>query len=234
MAVFRVMTAEKADSIFQREITCSSCLDCLDTPVVETKETNGTRDEPGNLRHSRPSTAHETTERQWVFPRRAPGVHTPGYMMPPRSRLDHVGPVPRSAAEAFEGRANPSKGGHPMCVLPSKDSSSLRAPRCSKSRRARESSITGTAPFPSVMVGRFPETPISCSTRIDPLHRLTRLHFVPGGGAVAGYFARSACHFLTSSGVFVAVYSSMRRSRASGRRVLACGGIVFSRCFIPS
>ena len=39
----------------------------------------------------------------------------------------------------------------------------------------------------------------------DALHRLTRLHFCPGGGAVAGYFARSACHFLTSSGLFVAV-----------------------------
>jgi hypothetical protein len=68
----------------------------------------------------------------------------------------------------------------------------------------------------------------------DALQRLTRLHFCPGGGAAAGYLARSACHFLTSSGLFVAVYSSMRRSSASGMRALPCGGIVFYRCFIPS
>ena len=29
--------------------------------------------------------------------------------------------------------------------------------------------------------------------------------FSPGVGAASGYFARSACHFLTSSGLFVAV-----------------------------
>ena len=39
----------------------------------------------------------------------------------------------------------------------------------------------------------------------DAHHRLTRLHFCPGSGAIAGYLARSACHFLASSGLFVAV-----------------------------
>jgi len=35
--------------------------------------------------------------------------------------------------------------------------------------------------------------------------------FSPGIGRAGGYFARSACHFVTSSGLFVAVYRSMRR-----------------------
>jgi hypothetical protein len=34
--------------------------------------------------------------------------------------------------------------------------------------------------------------------------------------------------------MFVAVYSSISRSRASGMRMAHCGGIFFSRVFSPS
>ena len=52
---------------------------------------------------------------------------------------------------------------------------------------------------------------------VDLRQQLGRVHFVSAGLA-GGYFARSACHFLTSSGLFVAVESSISRSRASGMR----------------
>jgi hypothetical protein len=59
-------------------------------------------------------------------------------------------------------------------------------------------------------------------------------HFF-SAGLPSGYFARSACHFLTSSGLFVAVYSSISASRASGIRLSAPPdfGIDLSSCFIP-
>jgi hypothetical protein len=42
-------------------------------------------------------------------------------------------------------------------------------------------------------------------------------HFFFGGiGPTSGYFARSVCHFFTSSGVFVAVDNAISRSRARG------------------
>ncbi len=44
------------------------------------------------------------------------------------------------------------------------------------------------------------------------------------GAGSFGYFARSACHFFASSGLFVVVYSSINRSIASGMRVAAYGG----------
>src|SRR6516225_6785020 len=47
-----------------------------------------------------------------------------------------------------------------------------------------------------------------------------------------GYFALFACHSFASSGLFVAVYSSINRSMAAGRTFLLYGGISFSRCFI--
>ena len=45
-------------------------------------------------------------------------------------------------------------------------------------------------------------------------------------GATSGYFARSVRHFFASFGLFVAVYNSISRSRASGRcGCLPCSGI---------
>jgi hypothetical protein len=49
-----------------------------------------------------------------------------------------------------------------------------------------------------------------------------------------GYFARSSWYFFASSGLPVAAYSSISRSRASGMRVAACAGMLFSRAFMPS
>jgi hypothetical protein len=53
-------------------------------------------------------------------------------------------------------------------------------------------------------------------------------HFFSGATAVlaCGYFARSSRHFFTSSGWFVAVYSSTSRSSAFG----VGGGLV---CGVP-
>src|SRR5262249_11388793 len=49
--------------------------------------------------------------------------------------------------------------------------------------------------------------------------QLGRLHFFSGVLLFpCGYFTRSACHFLASSGLLIAVYSSISRSRASGMR----------------
>ena len=52
------------------------------------------------------------------------------------------------------------------------------------------------------------------------LPRAISHHFTTrGGGATSGYLARSARHFFASSGLFVAVDSSLSRSRASGIRI---------------
>jgi hypothetical protein len=48
------------------------------------------------------------------------------------------------------------------------------------------------------------------------------------------YFAHSARYFFASFGLFVAVYSSISQSRASGRRDASRGSIYISRCFMPS
>ena len=45
--------------------------------------------------------------------------------------------------------------------------------------------------------------------------------------------ARSACHFFTSSGLFIAVDNSISRSRAWRGRTRPRRGIAFSRDLIP-
>src|SRR5262245_42818422 len=47
----------------------------------------------------------------------------------------------------------------------------------------------------------------------------------PFDDSAFGYVARSACHFLISSGLSVAVYNSISRTMASGIRVLPRVGI---------
>src|ERR1043165_9895500 len=57
---------------------------------------------------------------------------------------------------------------------------------------------------------------------LQPKRRFRVIHFFAGG-----YLARSACHCFVSSGLFVIVYSSIKRSTASGRSFLDAGGIAF-------
>ena len=73
-----------------------------------------------------------------------------------------------------------------------------------------------------------PPAPLRCPRQSD--------YFFAGGDdlAASGYLARSARHFLNSSGLFVAVYNATSRSAASGRRSWPCGEIIFSRPFIPA
>ena len=61
--------------------------------------------------------------------------------------------------------------------------------------------------------------PIATQNRQPPAQVFSResSYFTPCGVIKAGNFARSACHFLTSSGLFVAVYSSIRRFEVSGQ-----------------
>ena len=61
------------------------------------------------------------------------------------------------------------------------------------------------------------------------------VHFFSGvGGATFGYFARSPCHFFTSSGWFFAVNNSINRSRALTTRCASRGSSLFSHGFMPS
>ena len=67
---------------------------------------------------------------------------------------------------------------------------------------------------------------------VDLRQQFGGVHFF-SGDLVCGYFARSARHFLTSPGLLVAVYNSIRRSRASGSEFAFRFVIAFSRRFIP-
>ena len=75
-----------------------------------------------------------------------------------------------------------------------------------------------------------------CPTESGPRAPARHDHFFCGAAAffASGYFVRSARHFFTSSGLSVAVCSSISRSRASRMRVFSRSGIVLSRAFSPS
>ena len=114
--------------------------------------------------------------------------------------------------------------------LASRRCASQRNARHQASRRLRARELWHRASGRAFPMPALP--PRACGVRRRPAAAVRRGSFL-FQRLRCRYFARSACHFLASSGLFVAVYSSISRSRAWGRRS-GPHGRDFSRCFIPS